>query len=233
MIKATQYSPEKWISAGWTTKQGRQEYQLQRAKESVCQPSTANCLGNKTKDQRISKSHQFKGPARATRRGEKMSNLGGLQEQEDLEASATAAMPETALLRRTARRETPPMRMGRPRTSVSLLRTQSSTHSCRGRSALIYLSCCCRRGRSERVNHSLTSQRGFLEGNRGREGGRNTGQAPTLEGGCGEKNAPKGSRRRRQAVDAGRIFDRSEARVRLLVLISMPPNKVQTPSANT
>lgn len=125
-----------------------------------------------------------------------MSNLGGLQEQEDLEASATAAMPETALLRRTARRETPPMRMGRPRTSVSLLRTQSSTHSCRGRSALIYLSC-------------------------------------WLEGGCGEKNAPKGSRRRRQAVDAGRIFDRSEARVRLLVLISMPPNKVQTPSANT
>lgn len=53
----------------------------------------------------------------------------------ELEASATAAIPETARLRRTATREAPPTRMGRPRTSVSLLRTQLSTHSCRGRSA--------------------------------------------------------------------------------------------------
>uniref|UniRef100_A0A0A9FAX3 Uncharacterized protein n=1 Tax=Arundo donax TaxID=35708 RepID=A0A0A9FAX3_ARUDO len=55
----------------------------------------------------------------------------------ELEASATAAMPETARLRRTATREAPPTRMGRPRTSVSLLRTQRSTHSCRSRSALL------------------------------------------------------------------------------------------------
>lgn len=35
-------SQEKWISAGWTTKQGQQEYQLRREQESVCQPLTAN-----------------------------------------------------------------------------------------------------------------------------------------------------------------------------------------------
>lgn len=55
----------------------------------------------------------------------------------ELEASETAAMPETARLRRTASSETPPMKMGRARTSVSLLRTQSPTHSCRVRIALL------------------------------------------------------------------------------------------------
>jgi hypothetical protein len=60
----------------------------------------------------------------------------------ELEASATAAMPETARLRRTASREAPPPRMGRPRTSVSLLRTHSPTQSCRGCSALMCISCC-------------------------------------------------------------------------------------------
>ena len=56
----------------------------------------------------------------------------------ELEASETAAMPETARLRRTARSDAPPTRMGRARTSVSLLRTQSPTHSCRCRIALLH-----------------------------------------------------------------------------------------------
>ena len=83
------------------------------------------------------------------------SDFMAMQVRADLEASATAAIPETARLRRTATREAPPTRMGRPRTSVSLLRTQLSTHSCRGRSALLTqhpCSRCRRRRRTESLN---------------------------------------------------------------------------------
>lgn len=95
-----------------------------------------------------------------------------LQVRADLEASATAAIPETARLRRTATSEAPPTRMGRPRTSVSLLRTQPSTHSCRGRgcSALLMQHPCSRCRRRSRTE-SLIYHR-FFFGTRAEQTGR-------------------------------------------------------------
>lgn len=134
-----------------------------------------------------------------------------LHPQDDLEASATAAMPETARLRRTASREAPPTRMGRPRTSVSLLRTHSPTQSCRGCSALMRISCCCCWRRI--ANYWIIQAGNRISWGRKKH---------TFEGGDGEKSAPKGSprrlRRRRQAADAGRSVAGSGASVRLLVI---------------
>lgn len=125
-----------------------------------------------------------------------------LQVRADLEASATAAIPETARLRRTATSEAPPTRMGRPRTSVSLLRTQPSTHSCRGRgcSALLMQHPCSRCRRRSRTE-SLIYHR-FFFWYEGRANGTDT--RTKLESGCGGEKAPKGSRRPRRGAGAGR-----------------------------
>lgn len=145
--------------------------------------------------------------------------------QDDLDASVTAAIPETARLTRTATREAPPTRIGRPRTSVSLLRTQSSTHSCRGRSALLCLCSFCRKT-TERLNSPTCRAPHFVFEGRRTGGAKGEGiETPTTAkcGSGGGENAPKGSRRQRRGANTGRGVDGGwGAEIRPL-LSSMPP----------
>ena len=130
------------------------------------------------------------------------SDFMAMQVRADLEASATAAIPETARLRRTATREAPPTRMGRPRTSVSLLRTQPSTHSCRGRSALL-MQHPCSRCRRRRRTESLNPSTQFVPGVHADQA--NGTETPTTsESGSGGEKGPKVSRRPRRGARAFR-----------------------------
>ena len=148
------------------------------------------------------------------------SDFMAMQVRADLEASATATIPETARLRRTATREAPPTRMGRPRTNVSLLRTQPSTHSCRGRSALL-MQHPCSRCRRRRRTESLNPSTQFVPGVHADQA--NGTETPTaLESGSGGEKAPKGSRRPRRGAGAARSAGCGSGAEAMPLLSSMP-----------